>query len=177
MNETTLDEMDDTWISNFEKNDLLYKNYYKEDLYFVNLKLIYINKENEIDKIRQQPLLFSVPNTLLREEMIGILKKNISDDGKKYELLSILTYNITLNPDEINTFLMVDEYTNYLKTVTHIDRIYFEKSIQAFHDINDLILIFYEKTKSSQENKPMNKTKKVYIRKNINRKAQTKRII
>ena len=44
-------KLEDDWIDKFEKIDNLYKDFYKEDLYYINLKLIYINRENEIDKL------------------------------------------------------------------------------------------------------------------------------
>ena len=37
-------ELNDEWINNFEKTDKLYEDYYKDDLYYVNLKFIYLNK-------------------------------------------------------------------------------------------------------------------------------------
>ena len=42
-------ELNDEWINNFEKTDKLYEDYYKDDLYYVNLKFIYLNRENEIE--------------------------------------------------------------------------------------------------------------------------------
>ena len=60
---------------------------------------------------------------------------------------------------------------NYLSSITNIDNIVFEQSISLFHDINNLFIIFIDKTTdtvfNSQHN-PMirtNKqsTKKVYI--------------
>ena len=44
-------ELTDEWINNFEETDKLYQDFYKDDLYYIHLKFIYINRENEIDKI------------------------------------------------------------------------------------------------------------------------------
>ena len=46
-----LSELNDDWIKNFEENEKLYNDFYKDDLYYINLKVIYINKFNEIEKI------------------------------------------------------------------------------------------------------------------------------
>ena len=37
------DELNDDWINNFEENDKLYKDFYKDNLCYVNIDLIYIN--------------------------------------------------------------------------------------------------------------------------------------
>ena len=38
------DELNDDWINNFEENDKLYKDFYKDNLCYVNIDFIYINK-------------------------------------------------------------------------------------------------------------------------------------
>jgi len=161
------------WIDNFEKTDKLYKDFYKDDLYYVNLKIIYINRDSEIDKIREEPFLMSTPNYISREEILQILKRNIVDDDRNYTLLSILRYNITIDADEIKNFLFETE-NEYLKTIKNIDAITFEKSISMFHDLNDLIFVFYEKSKELVTVDPNNSTKKIYLRK-LNKKTIKKR--
>ena len=44
-------KLNDDWIVNFEKTDKLYQDFYKDDLYYINLKIIYINRNNEIEKV------------------------------------------------------------------------------------------------------------------------------
>lgn len=48
------DILDDDWICNFEKNDKLYKDFYKDDVYFINLHIVYVNKNYEIEKLKQE---------------------------------------------------------------------------------------------------------------------------
>ena len=67
-------KLNDEWINNFEKTDKLYQDFYKDDLYYVNLKFVYVNRENEIEKINQESFLMSNPNYISREEIIQILK-------------------------------------------------------------------------------------------------------
>ena len=136
-----LDKLDDDWINNFEKTDKLYQDFYKDDLYFVNLKYIYINRSNEIEKIKMESFLMSSPNYITREEILQILKKSTIDDDRRYSLLSILKYNITLDTDDINQFLNSNEERNFLITVKNIDAVSFEKSISMFQDLNDLIFV------------------------------------
>lgn len=158
------DNLDDEWIKNFENNDKLYQDFYKDDLYYINLRIIYINRDNNIEKMRNQPLLLMSKNKILREEIIGILKNNSIDNNISYGLLSILKYNIILEPDEIKNYLMDNNTNSYLSVVKNIDTIIFDKSISMFHDLNDLIFIFYEKSKELVKKNLNNTTKKIYLR-------------
>ncbi len=156
--------LDDDWIRNFENTDKLYKDFYKDDLYYVNLRVIYINRENEIDKLKQESFLMSKPNSISREEMLEILKKNSIDNDKRYSLLSILKYNIDLEPDDIKFYLNNGDGREYLSSIKNIDSVVFNKSINMFHDLNDLILIFYEKSLEIKKSDANNTTKKIYLR-------------
>ena len=156
--------LDDEWINSFEKTDKLYQDFYKDDLYYVNLRSLYINRDNEIDKLKQESFLLSSPNYISNEEILEILKKNSIDNDKRYSLLSILKYNIVLEPDEVKNYLINKENKNYLSVIKNIDSVSFEKSINMFHDLNDLILIFYEKSKELKESNPHSSTKKIYLR-------------
>lgn len=44
--------LNDDWITNFENTDKLYRDFYKDDLYYINLRVIYVNRNNEIDKLK-----------------------------------------------------------------------------------------------------------------------------
>jgi hypothetical protein len=169
-------ELNDEWINNFEKTDKLYQDFYKDDLYYVNLKFVYVNRENEIEKINQESFLMSTPNYISREEIIQILKGSAIDNNKRYSLLSILKYNILLDADEIKKFLLYsNEERTYLNIVKNIDSISFEKSISMFQDLNDLIFVFYEKSTELKKTDPNNVTKKIYLRSNTNKKTIKKR--
>ena len=81
--------LDDEWINNFEKTDKLYEDFYKDDLYYINLRILYINRNNEIDKIKHESFLLTTKNYISREEILGILKNNSTDNETNYSLLSI----------------------------------------------------------------------------------------
>jgi len=162
--EIEYNKLDDEWIKNFDNNDRLYQDFYKDDLYYVNLRVIYINRDNEIEKLKQESFLLSNPNYISNEEIVEILKKNSIDNDKRYSLLSILRYNITLEPDEVKHYLLTGENKDYLSVIKNIEAIQFNKTINMFHDLNDLILIFYEKVREISNQEINNKTKKIYLR-------------
>jgi len=174
--ELEYNELNDDWINNFEKTDKLYQEFYKDDLYYINLKLIYVNRDNDIEKIKMESYLMSAPNYISREEILQILKRTTVDNDRNYSLLSILKYNITLDADDIKSFLTFpSEERNFLNIVKNIDAISFEKTINMFQDLNDLILIFYEKSKELKQVNPNNSTKKIYLHSNTNKKTIKKR--
>ena len=170
--------LDETWIQNFEKFDKPYEEFYKDNIYYVTINIIYVNKENNIEKINQEIYFMKNPNIISREEIIGIIKRNsiIHDNpSNKYSFLSMVKYNFVLNPEDVNTFLKsneIDYYNNnFFTIIKHIDSIVFEKTINMFQDLNTLVIIFYEKDNKSNNgiNTMKNNTKKIYLRQ-INQK-------
>lgn len=159
----------DDWINEFEKTDKLYKDFYKDDLYYINLRVIYVNRENEIDKVKHETFLLSNKNIISEEELLGILKKNSMDNERRYSLLTILRYNIILEPDDVKNYLLNNQNQHYLSVIKNIDNVMFQKSISMFHDLNDIIVIFYEKLMENNNNN----TKKIYIK--TNKKTLKKR--
>ena len=169
-------ELNDDWINNFDKTDKLYQDFYKDDLYYINLKFVYVNRSNDIEKIKMESYLMSSPNFISRDEILQILKKSTVENDRQYSLLSIIKYNITLDADDIKNFLYSEnEERNFLTIIKNIDAISFEKTINMFQELNDLILIFYEKSKELKEVNPNNTTKKIYLRSNTNKKTIKKR--
>jgi hypothetical protein len=169
------DKLDDSWINTFEKCDKPYIEFYKEDVFTVNINTLYINKDNTIEKVTEEIFFMQKPNIISREEIIGIIKKKSIVDGNNYSLLSIIRYNITLNPEDINIFLKTNHLDYYNKhffsTLKNIDTIVFDKTIITFQDLNTLFIIFYEKDKSRIQN--VSNTKKIYLRSNNTKNKKT----
>ena len=168
-------KLDDDWINEFENTDKLYKDYYKDDLYYIHLRVIYINRVNEIEKLKQESFLMSKPNYITREEILEMLKKNSIDNNKRYTLLSMLKYNIILEPDNVQLYLNDKFDEEYLSVIKNIDTVPFNKSINMFHDLNDIILIFYEKSSELKKSDANNTTKKIYLHSLTNHKKTIKK--
>jgi hypothetical protein len=163
--------LDDDWIKKYEDVDKQYQDFYKDDLYYVNLKFIYINRTNEIEKIKFESFLLTKPNCILREEILQILKKSNIDDNRQYSLLALLKYNVTMDVDDIQKYIILNEERNYLTIIKNIDAITFDKTISMMQDLNDLILIFYEKSNELKEKNTNNLTKKIFLKQNSNKKT------
>jgi len=171
------DTLNDDWIREYETTEKMYHDFYKDNLYYIKIHYVYINKNSEIDKINNESFIMSQPNCITREEILGILKKNAMNNigTKQYSLLSILKYNIFLNEEEISSFLKcdssyLDNYNEaFLTSIKNIDAIYFDKTIHMFHDLNDLFILFYEK--KNEEKLSHNITKKIYLNHSHHRKT------
>jgi len=184
-NNDIIEDLDLTWLEEFEKIDKEYKNYYTEDLSFIKVHSIYVNRENNIEKLREEKILLRKPGFLQKEELISLIKHNSFFNQTKYSVLSILKYNVHIEPIHLKTFLRSNHKNignMFLQSIKNIDTIKFEKSISMFHDINQLFIIFHEKiykpvsinnTHSYSNGLTNNATKKVFI--NSNTKKYTKR--
>ena len=167
-------QLDSKWIEDFELQDKNYESFYTEDINHINFHCIYVNRNNDIEKIKEEKLLMKTPNYISRDEMIGILKKNSIINNKRYIVLSIVKYNINLEPSDINFFLKPSKHldSTFLTSVTNIDAIPLEKSISMFQDLNDIFIIFSETIGKSTkiDTKSINNTRRVYINKRNGRK-------
>ena len=184
LNDDDLFELDTSWIDEFEKMDNDYKSYYAEDVSFINLHCIYINNLNEITKVHEEKILFKTPGLLTREEVLGLIKRNTFLHNTKYSLLSILKFNINIEPINLKTFLRSKECAfkignHFLQPIKNIDSISFDKTIGMFQDINDLFIIFYNKNEIKNDVKNTNNTtpnnistRKIYLNPNSFKKTR-----
>lgn len=175
--EETIEELllDDEWIQSFKKHDTMYQDFYKEDVRYVTIRVLYANRENEIERMKCESFLFSMPNLITRAEVLELLKKYAIDGNKRYTLLSLLCYNITLEVEQVNEYLLAKEDTSaakYLKVMKNIDSIPFEKTISMFQDLNELMIVLYE-TEGQIVPRPRsnnNSTKRIHLHSSLNKK-------
>ena len=170
-----IEELDSTWLQEFQNLDNEYKNHYTEELSFIRIHSVYVNNNNEIEKISEEKILLKNAGILQKEELLSIIKHNSFSNNIKYSLLSILKFNLNIEPIHLNNFLRnkdKDIGSSFLQSIKNIDSIKFDKSISMFHDINNILIIFHQKL-VFKGNDHSNRTKKVFI--NSNSKKKTKR--
>jgi hypothetical protein len=169
-------DLDISWINEFEKVDRDYASFYLEDLNYIKVTILYINNSNEIEKIKEEKILMAKPNSISREEIIGILKRNNTKDDKTFTIMTMLKYNLDLEPADVRNFLLNNtNESEYLSVVKDVDEIYLNRTISMFQDLNNLIIIFYENEKIKTEKKSENgKTKRVYLSSNTSLSSHNK---
>lgn len=172
-----LDELDTSWLETFENSQNDYQCYYADDVSYIELYCIYINNNNEIEKVKTEKLILKTHGIISRDEVLSIIKNNSYLASVKYSLLSILKFNIDIEPINLIHFFKNNDKNigdHFLHTVKHIDAIQFNKTINMFQDMNSLTIIFYKKNINSNTNHNHN-TKKIFI-KSIGNKKTTRKI-
>lgn len=165
--EAELNELDTSWLAEFETEHDTYKQYYSEDVTFITVSCIYVGDQNEVVKLKTLNVLLKAPNVFSKDELIAIIKQN----ADTYKLMSILKYNINVEPSELKTFLKAKNPTSFLQNVAFIDDIHFEKSISMFQDINELIFIFIPNKSNTNRQKITRKALKHYFKHNTRKRT------
>ena len=150
--------LDTDWVSDFETEDKLYNHFYKEVPRDVICSFIYLNN-NSIIFI--QKISATLKNGILeKNELIKLLKENITYENKKYTPSSILKWNLDILPEEISKYTKEDAKYPFLTKVPKIDDIHFADTILFFHNENALYIIMNDNIQKFK-----NQTKKIHINK------------
>lgn len=134
--------MDTDWIEEFEKEDKLYEDFYKEPVDIINIYFLYINNENELIHIVEEPHILQ-NNKLQKETLIGIIRSNRIKDNMTFRLLSLLQYNFTKEPIAIINPSIDTNNTTFLQSIHYLDDVKWEKSISFMRDLNSLFIVYY----------------------------------
>lgn len=158
-----MEELDNSWIKNYEIKELDYNDFYKDDVKYIKTYTLHINKSLILENINEENFILETNNVLKKHELISIINKYKNDKKeKKVKLLSILKYNINLDSDNVFEYLKQETENNlFLESVKSIDNINFDPSISMFEDLNSLFFIFVETnyTEKSQ-------TKRIFLHSN-----------
>ena len=141
-------QMDTQWMERFTQQEQEYRYFYREPVYFVQLRFVYVNADNEIEKVQSEFCTLQHQNVVSREEMLGILKRCRVDEssGKHYSLLSLLQYNITLDPRQVQAYVQHKIDCDFWRIIKHFDAVTFQPTIESFNDLNELLFVLYEKS-------------------------------
>jgi len=154
-------DLDTTIIDEFEKDDELYNDFYKDKIEQINLYILYVDNNNDLFHIKKDTATLN-NGQLEKDNLKKLIRQYIRYENKKYRLISLLKWNITIEPDEISNYLRNEKEFDFIKSIRNINSIEFEDSINLFHNLNSLYLIFHERWKLLENN-----TKKIYINKKL----------
>ena len=164
---STLDEtIDDTWIHEFNKLEKVYDNYYKDKPSSVDALIFFMNRRNEVERIKKERV--TVKNNIVHKSIIlNIITQNKVYNTESYTFHSLLKYNFTLEPYEINSmFQCKNNHTEFLSLLPSVSDIVLHDTISNFHDIN-AVYIFMKKVKDKSQSSTNVKTKKKKFHKKI----------
>lgn len=143
--------MDTEWIEEYEAEDNSYKMFYPETISRIKASILYINKKNELEKIREEMIYLSVPNMIKREELIHLIKSHNITDAIKYKLVSILVYNIDIQHNELKNYLNGYERYDFITNLQNIDDYELKSTLAYLQKVNNIYIIFNEKEEEKPE--------------------------
>ena len=152
--------VEDNWIAELQQKEEEYSEFYRNSVEEIKVFFFFVNNNNIIDKITEEIVELDSPGILKKEQIIQLIKTNTEYNDIKYNLDSILKYNIFIDPVEIKNFITTDDNPDYLSHVEIIDDITFDKTISLFYDLNSLFIIYRENKKKIKTPK----TKKLLLK-------------
>ena len=171
-----MEELDNNWIRNYEIKELDYNDFYKDDVKYIKIYTLLINKGLILENISEENFILEDCNILKKYELIFLINK-YKNSRKKTKLLSILKYNIDLDSDSVFDYLKKDtENTLFLQSIKSINDISFDPTIAMFEDLNSLFFIFVETNDVVQKSQ----TKRIVLHSNqkkTKKKNNSKEII
>ena len=166
--EEEFENLDTDWIEEYNNIEELYSELYKEQIETLPIYFLYVNRDSDLFHISKDILDLS-SSILEKSTIINLLKKNMILDKKKYRPISILKYNLTIAPQDIENYIKnTDKYT-FLESEKEIKDIKFNNTISIFQDINGIYFLLHE-----QWDAGTHKTKKIYFNNKLKKKKTKK---
>lgn len=139
-------DIDFSWI---DKIRCCHTNYIREPINSIKLFFIYINSNLEIDYVSNDVEILmniptNIPSNISKERLLHIMQNKRHHNNKKYRLDDILSFQIHLEPENIQSFVSSTTTNTFLKSLPIFDDISCIPSIFIFHDIASLYFLFHE---------------------------------
>ena len=139
--------LDSSWLEDFKQVESAYNDFYKEKVNSITVYLLYVNKDNELEHVNTDKCLLLEDGLIKRDVIISFIKRYQTLCSIRYKLLSLLKYNINLEPTDIYSFVnesITISDKRFMTVEKYLDDIRFDDSIHMFQDLNALFFIFYE---------------------------------
>jgi hypothetical protein len=133
-----LDDLDTSWVQNAEIQD----DCEREPMENIRLVFVYLDSNFAIEKITKD--IEVIDNCMISKERILQLIQIKKLSGKKYKFLDLLSFQVSLEPDQLKHFVGGTIQGDYLKNVPIFDSLEIIPSIFFFHDLNTLFFFFLE---------------------------------
>ena len=161
------DELDTEWFEKQIEIEKKYDNFYNTSVDNVKATIVYVDENNTVSCIKREKV--SINNGIFpRSKIVDLVKNYRKLNNDTYSLYAILQFNYDISPDRVidGKLGIGDEFFNI---ITHIQDVYFNKTIDMFKDLNDLTIVM--KPKSNNRNL----TKRVYLTAKKKRRKTRKR--
>jgi hypothetical protein len=167
-------QIDDKWLREIKEKEKDYNEFYKEKPSILKLYFLYVNHFNVAELFKKDTYLFDNANAnamgdnanamgdnanamgdnandynanaiLPKKDLLSIISKHSILNGRKYKLVSLLKYNLDVEPEDvINMTLYKQDGNEYLSCEKEIKDIIFYDTICIFQDINSLFFVYQD---------------------------------
>ena len=141
MDKTSLDT---SWIELFEDEEKYYTMFYPEKATEIKVNMLYINKENELEKIGEKMIYLNTSDKIKRNDLVKIIQENKKLDKIRYKLTSIRIYNIDLKHTDLKHFLNNHELYDFTRDMRTLEDYILEPTINCLQNLNRIYIIFSE---------------------------------
>ena len=165
-------DLDTSWIDEFNREEEEYNEFYKQEIGGIRIVLFFINENNELFSSKKYNARLE-DNIITKNQILNILKNNISHDNNSYTPSFILKFNIDLDPENIENFIEHPNQFNFLTSENYMTDIHWNETIQNMQSLNTLYILMKKRTFRNTHNS----TKRIYIsKKRGKRKTRRKHI-
>ena len=168
----TDDNIDDSWIKEFKDKENIYNDFYKEEISSIRLFFLYVNSTNTLESIKSDSLILEKEGIVTKEQLVSLIKRNQHNNTVKYRLLSLMKFNVDIEPSDVLTFIEGpdSDNNNFTTSEKYLEDIKFQDTICMLQDLNSLFVVFHE----NKQTRPQSTTKKIILHNGM-RKTRRKR--
>ena len=122
-----------------------YKKFKLKRIKDINIYLTYINCKNEIEIISKKKLYIeNRQNTIMRSQLVDVIKNFQRKSNISYKLISIMVYNINVTPETLTDYIERPEDFVSLFTLSRIDSFELQSTISMLKEFNAMYFFFSE---------------------------------
>ena len=132
-------EHEDETIEEFT-NELDCLKYVKKDLTHVKCFFLYVNIDRKLSKINTKEIKLQIPNTILKNDLVKLIKSNNKLYNRLYKLVYMLKYNFNIDEKDLKN---LENYC-FLDTIDTVEDISFYPTVEVMTDINSLYFVYLD---------------------------------
>ena len=170
------DELDVSWIELYKELEKNFDDFYKEKSENIEMFFLYVNHNDELETVNTTNYILDVNSRIPKDQLINIIRENREKNGKKYRLMTLLKYNVTVEPEDVIHMLGVnnDEGSTFITSEGYNRDIHFSDTVCILQNLNSLYFIFREAPHKSRRDRQQ--TRKIAMSIPVNDKTRRKRI-
>lgn len=137
---------------------------------------LYVNLDDELETVNSSMYILDVNSRIPKNSLVNVIKEHREKHGKKYRLINLIKYNVTLDPEDVIHMLSVDNHEGdaFVTHESYNRDIHFAETVCILQNLNSLYFVFRETPAKSHRARAQ--TRKISVSPHINDKTRRKRI-